>query len=143
MGQYWCIYNETKKEMMNPWDFGEVAKLYEWPMDGPGGMQTALIILLLEKSSLGDGGGDWYGLSDAPSPYNELIGSWRGDAVSIVGDYSHLPEFGGEENEGWEEGYKDISKSMVELMKYEHGMPSFLRPETKPAMAPDMIITRA
>jgi hypothetical protein len=118
MGQYWCIYNETKKEMMNPWGFGEVAKLHEWPQDGPGGMQSALVVLLLEKSSLGDGGGD-FDFSEAPQALQDRIGSWRGDRVSIVGDYSHLAEFGGDsDNPDWPE-YKDISKEMVELMSYE------------------------
>ena len=131
MGQYWQIYNETKKEKLNPWDFGEVAKLREWPMDGPGGMQTALIILMLEKSSLGDGGGDWTGLESAPEGLYGYVGYWRGDRISIVGDYSHLPEFQGEFDEGW----RDISKDLMELMKYE---PCLLNQEP-PSLAPDMI----
>jgi hypothetical protein len=126
VGQYWLIYNETKKQKMNPWDFGEVAKLHEWPQDGPGGMQSALVILLLEKSSLGDGGGDYF-FDEAPAELAELIGSWRGDRVSIVGDYSHLDEFGGGEwdyeakpdGNPWQDEYTDISKQMAELMSYE------------------------
>jgi hypothetical protein len=119
VGQYWQIYNETKKEKLNPWDFGEVAKLHEWPMDGPGGMHTALIILLLEKSSLGDGGGD-FNFEAAPMGLRGYVGWWRGDKVSIVGDYSYRPEF----SEGeWEDAYRDISRDMVELMSYEVFLP--------------------
>jgi hypothetical protein len=121
MGQYWKIYNETKKEMLNPWAFGEVAKLHEWPMDGPGGMQTALVVLLLEKSSLGDGGGD-FDFEAAPDKLRGFIGWWRGDKISIVGDYSHLPEFS---VEAWEDAYSDISKLMVELMSYEVWLPKY------------------
>jgi hypothetical protein len=115
VGQYWKIYNETKKEMLNPWGFDEGAKLKEWPMDGPGGMQTALIVLLLEKSSLGDGSGDW-SFEAAPDKLRGFIGWWCGDKVSIVGDYSHLPEFSAED---WGNAYSDISENMVALMKYE------------------------
>jgi len=120
MGQYWQIYNDTSDEKLNPWAFGEVAKLHEWPQDGPGGMQSALIILLLEKSSLGDGGGD-YDFSAAPAELQEAyIGAWRGDSIHIVGDYSHLEEFGeGAETDEWEAKYHDISEKMVELMSYE------------------------
>jgi hypothetical protein len=127
VGQYWQIYNETKKEMLNPWAFGEVAKLHEWPMDGPGGMHTALVVLLLDVSSLGEGGGD-FNFRDAPKKLQALAGSWRGDRISIVGDYSHLTEFGGyavgEKNPGqdFEDAYKDISKAMVELMSYDRAL---------------------
>jgi hypothetical protein len=131
VGQYWIVVNETKKEMLNPWSFNEVAKLHEWPMDGPGGMQTALIVLLLEKSSLGDGGGDW-DFENAPAKLYGFVGWWRGDSISIVGDYSHRPEFSAED---WEDAYSDISESMVALMKYE----PCLCDDTPPHLAPDML----
>jgi len=131
VGQYWKIYNETKKEMLNPWSFNEVAKLREWPMDGPGGMQTALIVLLLERSSLGDGGGDW-DFEDAPAKLFGFVGWWRGDKISIVGDYSHLPEFSAED---WEDAYSDISEDVYALLQYEKCLSGRL----KPHMAPDML----
>ena len=136
MGQYWKIYNETKKEMLNPWAFGEVAKLHEWPMDGPGGMQTALVVLLLEKSSLGDGGGD-FDFEAAPDKLRGFIGWWRGDKISIVGDYSHLPEFSDSNVEDdWEAAYSDISEDMAKLLKFE---PLVARYGLQPTLAPDMI----
>ena len=141
MGQYFQVYNETKHEKLNPWDFGEVAKLHEWPLDGPGGMQSALIVLLLEKSSLGDGGGDWT-FEDAPDKLRGFIGHWRGDAISIVGDYSHLPEFSDNnvdddwEDDDWEAAYSDISASLLALLAYE---PCLAR-QGPPALAPDFII---
>lgn len=133
MGQYWQIYNETKHEKLNPWDFDEVAKLKEWPLDGPGGMQSALVVLMLEKSSLGDGGGDWT-FENVPDGLRGFIGWWRGDKISIVGDYSHLPEFSAED---WEDAYSDISKDVCALLKYE----SCLADKGAIALAPDFLIS--
>jgi hypothetical protein len=81
-------------------------------------MQSALVLLLLEKSSLGDGGGDYF-FDEAPAELTELIGSWRGDRVSIVGDYSHLEEFGDDGEKSFDHDWTDISKQMAELMSYE------------------------
>ena len=131
MGQYWQIYNETKQEKLSPWKFDECAKLYEWPMDGPGGMQSALVVLLLEGSSLGDGGGD-FTFENAPPELFARIGSWRGDKVSIVGDYSHLAQYGN----GFSEEYTDISSDLFALMQYEKGLKSG---NEQPHLAPDMI----
>ena len=137
MGQYWKIYNESKKEMLNPWDFDEVAKLHEWPLDGPGGMQSALVILLLEPSSLGDGGGD-FDFSAATDELRGYIGHWRGDAISIVGDYSLLPEFSFDNSaEEEDRQYHDISKDVYALMQHEPYLKK--RGGARPTMAPDMV----
>ena len=95
MGQYFQIINLDKKEKLHPHAFGDGLKLMEFATSG-NGVMTGLALLLRQSSQ--SGGGDFnVGLS------NDLLGSWAGDRVSIVGDYDDSDlYFDGE--------YKDISK---------------------------------
>lgn len=77
MGQYYRIVNLDKREYIEPWTFGDGAKLMEFGASMCGAM-TGLAVLLADGN--GRGGGDLE--SERP-----IIGSWAGDRIVIVGDY--------------------------------------------------------
>lgn len=81
MGQYHVTANLSKKEFVHPHALGDGLKLIEQAGSGPGGIGTALILLL--AASNGYGGGDF----DA-GDQSGIIGRWAGDQVAIVGDYA-------------------------------------------------------
>ncbi len=81
MGQYHVTANLSKKEFVHPHALGDGLKLIEQAGSGPGGIGTALILLL--AASNGYGGGD-FDVEDS----NEVVGRWAGDQVAIVGDYA-------------------------------------------------------
>ena len=77
MGQYFKLVNEDKKEVVNPWDIGGVAKFWEWIYNP----QARVLVWLLRRSDEG-GGGD----IDEPKRYSTL-GRWAGDRITLIGDY--------------------------------------------------------
>jgi hypothetical protein len=79
MGQYFKIVNEDKKEVVNPWDIGGVAKFWEW-LANP---QARVFVWLLRQSD-GDGGGDIG--TDERERY-QTLGRWAGDRITLIGDY--------------------------------------------------------
>ena len=89
MGQYHNFVNLTKREFVRPHDVGDGLKLMEWSADG--GMLGVMQLLL--TTSAGRGGGD--GWDKAKDP---IVGSWAGDQVAVVGDYTEdddlPPKFG-------------------------------------------------
>jgi hypothetical protein len=115
MGQYYRIVNLDKKELLNPYTFGDGAKLLEFGSSGTG-MMCGLAILLADGNNRGGG--------DLRSE-NEIIGSWAGDRVVVAGDYADdgkfLGEFTQELNQTlyWyaEENFTDISGKVVAAMK--------------------------
>ena len=78
MGQCYRIVNIDKKEYLNPYVFGDGAKLLEFGSSGSGTM-CALACLLANSNNRGGG--------DLRSE-NPLIGSWAGDRIVIAGDYA-------------------------------------------------------
>ena len=78
MGQYYKVFNKTKKEYLNPHTFGNGLKLMEFTSDGKGILQGLSLLL---ANGNGRGGGDLH--SDNP-----LIGSWSGHSITIEGDYA-------------------------------------------------------
>jgi hypothetical protein len=82
MGQYFRAVNVTKREYIDPWDIGGVAKLWEWCAN-----RTAGIFPYLLRKSSGYGGGD---ISEAEPKY---AGRWAGDEVYLVGDYDESELF--------------------------------------------------
>lgn len=112
MGQYYKIVNLTKKQFMNPHDFGDGAKLCEFG-DSRSGVMFALAALLASGNNRG--GGDIR--SDDP-----IIGSWAGDQIAIVGDYDDEGKFGVPE-EGQNmysyagDNYKNVSKDIQKAME--------------------------
>jgi hypothetical protein len=81
MGQYHVAVSLRAREFVHPHSLGDGLKLAEQAGSGPGGVGTALIVLL--AASNGYGGGDFRG----PDP-NGIVGRWAGDRVAIVGDYA-------------------------------------------------------
>jgi len=113
MGQYWVPVNIDKNEKLYSHHFGEGLKLGEWGMDACG-MLTALQILLLDKSSVGFGGGDWH-FEDAPQELvDEVVGRWAGDRIVVVGDYSESEEYA----PLYDSADDSIGKRCIELMSY-------------------------
>ena len=71
------IVNISKREVVNPWDLGGVAKFWKW-VDKP---QTGVFPWLLRQSNQG-GGGD----IDERDRY-QTLGRWAGDRIVLIGDY--------------------------------------------------------
>jgi hypothetical protein len=80
MGQYHIIANLDKKEFIRPHPLGDGAKLLEWGSEG-GVMDALRLLLAAACKGGGRGGGD-------PNSNDPLIGSWAGDRIAIVGDYT-------------------------------------------------------
>ena len=78
MGQYHLVVNADKRQFIHPNRLGDGLKLMEFG-NSAGGTMTALAILLAVSN--GRGGGDLHFES-------EVIGSWGGDRIAIVGDYA-------------------------------------------------------
>lgn len=117
MGQYHITVNLDKREYLNPHELGDGLKLVEQGLSGPGGIPTAIHVLLAVSN--GRGGGDYndgvtYGYgppNEMPdgaqptgaggddivgwvhrSPFadlaDEVVGRWGGDRIAIIGDYA-------------------------------------------------------
>lgn len=116
MGQYHFVCNKTKHEYLNPHGFGDGLKLMEFGCS-MGGTMTALAILL--ASSNGRGGGD--ARIDDDHPLIEVVGSWAGDEIAIIGDYHEEDDIAGwdSKNNPWceEDEWADISAVMRELIE--------------------------
>lgn len=78
MGQYYKIVNPAKRQYLNPSNFGDSLKLQAF---GNGAYGTMYALALLLASGNGQGGGDL-------NSNNPLIGSWAGDPIYVLGDYS-------------------------------------------------------
>lgn len=87
MGQYYKIVNLDKREYLEPYAFGDGAKLMEFACSA-NGMMTALGVLL--ASSNGCGGGDLH--LDEKSKWKNVPGRWAGDRIVIAGDYDDDPK---------------------------------------------------
>ena len=81
MGQYHRLVNFTKKEYVNPHEFGNGLKLLE--QTGWEFAFSNVTHFLLAKCS-GRGGGDFH---------SDMAGIWGGDRVSLVGDYAEPGDF--------------------------------------------------
>lgn len=75
MGQYFRAVNLDKKEFVDPWAIGGVAKLIEWCANN----QAGIFPFLLRQSNEGGGG-------DIQKEY-ATAGRWAGDRITLVGDY--------------------------------------------------------
>jgi hypothetical protein len=106
MGQYYKIANLDKKQYLHPHRCGDGLKLMEFSL-GSCGTMSALAILLADGN--GRGGGDLR--SDA-----EIIGSWSGDRITIVGDYADgdlFSEIGADDSE-WTDVSADAMAALAE-----------------------------
>lgn len=109
MGQYFKAVNLDKQEIVCPWCIDGGAKLWEWAAN----TQGAIFTLLLRQSD-GSGGGDYYGYQKGfneggkiPNP-DDIVGSWAGDRVALVGDY--------DSSKLWDrlDDYRNVSRELVE-----------------------------
>ena len=120
MGQYYRIINLDKKEFLNPYAFGDGAKLLEFGASGSGEM-CGLAILLADGN--GQGGGDLFVPEDAPESVKNAVGSWAGDRIVISGDYAEAGRFiEGEKTlyQMCKDGeFKDISDLVIEAMCHD------------------------
>jgi hypothetical protein len=85
MGQYHILVNLTKKQFVHPHQIGNGLKLHE-QIGFDCSTSTALTMLLAVSN--GRGAGDF-------STNHPLIGSWAGDAIAFVGDYSEKADIKG------------------------------------------------
>lgn len=112
MGQYYYVVNTTKKEYLNPHDFGEGAKLREFGV-GSYGTLSALALLLCVGHGLSQlnelNEGDLYS-------QDTIIGKWAGDTVIVAGDYG-APALFTECSNGH---YKNISLDIIAAMCDDH-----------------------
>jgi hypothetical protein len=82
MGQYHYVCNLDKKHYLNPDALGDGLKLMEFGSSAEG---TLLALALLLATANGRGGGDFRGEDPV-----DVIGTWGGDRIAIIGDY-HEP----------------------------------------------------
>jgi len=122
MGQYWKVINLDKKQYLNGHDLDCGLKLWEQIANPRVGQ--ALVILLAAQPER-RGGGDI-----EPDP---IIGSWAGDRIVMVGDYSEdedlpsVPEFGSlyahtypkNETEDGVEPYTNVSANVRRVLDRE------------------------
>lgn len=115
MGQYWMPVNITKKEYLDPHKIGVgdgFCGLKLWEQLNNQGVGEGLIILLADMPEK-RGGGDLN-----PDP---IIGSWKGDAVVIAGDYAEEGElgFGHYFKCSDDPDYKDVTADVMRVLKVE------------------------
>lgn len=84
MGQYHIAVNLDAREFIHPHKLGDGLKAWEQAANGPGGVGTALIYLMV--APIYRGGGDF-------KDTNKIMGAWHGDRVVIVGDYAESGDF--------------------------------------------------
>lgn len=103
MGQYYLVANLDKEEFLYPNHFGGDRQLREIALSSPG--ITAGLAALLAAGN-GKGSGDI--CSDSP-----LIGSWAGDRIAIIGDYSDSDEVLGVTYQTIMDSWADISREVI------------------------------
>ena len=89
--------NVTKKEYVQPWDIGGMAKLWEWCV----GRTAGIFPYLLRKSN-------WRGGGDIPFAAPSYAGRWAGDEVYLVGDYDESSLY-----ETARTSYRNISRELA------------------------------
>jgi hypothetical protein len=107
MGQYHYIVNITKRQFIHPHKIGSGLKLIE-QIGWEASPSTALFFLL--ACSNGRGGGD---VAEHP-----LVGSWSGDQIAVVGDYSTSSDIPGHDAN---QIYRAISGDGDRLLDMAHG----------------------
>jgi len=112
MGQYFKVFNLDKKESITPHSFHDGAKLMEFACSSNGTL-TGLAILLRQSSQTGGGDFGHY-LNNIRD--KELVGSWAGDRIAIVGDYDDNPAGS---SIYFDSTYTDISDDVVELIRHD------------------------
>ena len=81
MGQYFAIYNLDKHHVIDPGRFNDGARLREFG-SASCGVMLALAALLADGNEHG-------GIQSG----HEIIGTWAGDRIAIIGDYVDLSRY--------------------------------------------------
>ena len=89
MGQYHRLVNMDRREFLDCHALGDGLKLAEQVSSGPGGVASALLVLL--AASNGRGGGDLP--DDMATEENRVVGRWAGQRIAMVGDYAEDDDF--------------------------------------------------
>lgn len=129
MGQYHITVNLDKRQYLMPHRLGNGLKLLEQM-----GSNVPSALFLLLAVSNGRGGGDFNDDTD-----NELIGSWGGDRIAVLGDYAEpddlAPEFRAELIYGfcreWDDEDLDGTRRWWEEKRLRYGTED----EYEPSMA--------
>jgi hypothetical protein len=160
MGQYHKLVNLDRREYIDPHKLGCGLKQWEQLANHPG--TGAALLVLLASASTGDGGGDFADYHRG----HPTIGRWRGDRITMVGDYDEAVNYsiGGDNNrdltgaeiyqscdpeapEG--ERWTDVSEGVCTVIEHElsgkfkgDGWRDFVtgEGETTKALNPDMIL---
>lgn len=93
MGQYHLVVNLDKRQFIHPHQLGDGLKLLEFGCSGEGGVMTALAVLLACSSRQGGRGG-----GDFTTDREQIVGSWAGDRIAIIGDYAEPDDLPAEFN---------------------------------------------
>jgi hypothetical protein len=105
MGQYFLVVNLDKKEFIHPHKFGDGLKLLEF---GCSSCSTLTALTLLLRKSNEGGGGDFHEFEKC-----ELVGSWAGDRIVIIGDYDESKVYEEAENQ-----FRDISEALIDQVSH-------------------------
>jgi hypothetical protein len=81
MGQYFAIYNLDQHHVIHPGRFHDGARLCEFGSSSCG-------VLLALAALLADGN-EYGGIRSR----HEIIGTWAGDRIAIIGDYADISRF--------------------------------------------------
>lgn len=120
MGQYHIPVNLTKRQYIDPHRLGCGLKQWEQIAAHPS-TGTALLVLLFSSNCRG--GGDL--------AYDPIVGSWAGDQIAIIGDYSEDDDLAPEHvastiygrcGRGADEPYVDVTDAVVKVIERELGM---------------------
>ncbi|KAK9915730.1 hypothetical protein WJX75_003355 [Coccomyxa subellipsoidea] len=84
MGQYWELYNLTKREYVNPHFLPSGVKLYEITNNRPG-VPVALFLLV----------------AAIPGVKHPIVGRWAGDRIALIGDYAEEDDMAPEVRHGF------------------------------------------
>lgn len=107
MGQYHLIANLSKREYLNPQDFDDGLKLWEFNTG-----KTVIALTALLTSSNEKAGGDF-------SVDSEIIGSWAGDSIAIIGDYQKPERLNGITYNIVASQFENIGDKIIEVLRQD------------------------
>lgn len=107
MGQYHLIANLNKREYLNPQDFDDGLKLWEFNTG-----KTVIALTALLASSNQQAGGDF-------SVNSKIIGSWAGDSIAIIGDYQKPERLNGLTYNIVESDFENIGEKIIEVLRQD------------------------
>jgi hypothetical protein len=140
VGQYHYVVNYDKKQFLHPHKFDDGLKLMEFGCSAQSTLLGLAVLLAASNTPIARGGGDlhpWHGgpgyegrVRDTDPARGEwlmknVVGSWAGDRVAIIGDYAEDEDAAGlvgREGSPWNndgESWTDISVLAIEAMELD------------------------